>query len=120
MSLTDVQWVRYRIGDTGTTPHFDDDALQAYLDIEAGDRALAAAVALDAWATQLAASAHDVMLGDYRENTSAAAKAMHDMAKQIREDAESEPAFAVVEGHRGPWTFPWQDMVVNDLVRRQA
>lgn len=117
MALTPVQWVRYRIGDTGDSPHFTDGDLEAYLEIEAGDRAMAAARALEAWATQLAATAHDVMLGDYRENTAARAQAMRQAAKALREEAASEPAFAVARTHTGPGTVTWRDAVVDRVVR---
>lgn len=117
MSLTDVQQVRLIIGDSGTPPHFADDALEGYLAIEGGDVRMAAASALDAWSVQLASTAHDVMLGDYRENTSAAAKAMREAADRLRKEAESTPAFAAVPSHSGPGSFPWLDQLTNAYVR---
>lgn len=117
MALTDVQWVRYRIGDTAEPHHFNDAELSAYLEIEEGDRLMAAAAALDAWATSLAANAHDIMLGDYRENTAAAANAMRQSAASLREEAKSTPALAIAQGHTGPGSDNWRTILTNRALR---
>lgn len=116
MPLTDVQRVRYTIGDTATPPHFGDADLEAYIEIAGGDLDEASAVALEAWATQLAAVAHDVTLGDYRENTRGAAEAMRQAAAALRENARTRPAMAIASSHTGPGSASWQDILMNRAV----
>lgn len=76
--------------------HFDDDTLQIYLDLESGDVRMAAADALDAWAAKLAEEAHDVSIGDYRENLTGRARAMGERAAALRAAAENTPALGFV------------------------
>ena len=111
---TEVESVRLIAGDTGATPHFTDGQLQTFLDLNLADVRMAAADALDSWAASLAAGAVDVTIGDYRENTTGAARAMGERAAALRKAVEMTPAWAIAEVvPDGPMGVVGQTVLVN-------
>lgn len=114
---TDAGRVRTLIGDMNPdSAHFDDAAITSFLDIEAGDVRMAAASALEAWAAQLSAQAHDITLGDYREDLSAMGREMRLTAKGMREAAALSPAFAIAVT---PWDGPL-GIAAGDILANRA
>lgn len=112
-----VEDVRLLIGDSAATPQFTDTQLAAFLDLNDQDVRMSAADALDAWATALTSQAADVMIGDYRENTVTAARAMGERAAALRKAAEAVPAFAIAQvAPDGPFGLVGRELLINDAI----
>lgn len=77
------------------TAQYSDEEIQYALDAHEGDVYEASADLLEAWAIHLALTAHNVDLGDYKEDTTAAAREMRMAAQRLRLVAGGSPAFAV-------------------------
>lgn len=106
--------VRLLIGDTGPEFHYTDEDVDAFLDMQGGDIYMAAANAATAWAATLAVDASDVMLGDYRQMDYHKARELREVAKNLRQQAMEQPAFAIAEkAWDGPLGFSGQDIIVR-------
>lgn len=95
---TDVQRVRLLISDTGTTPDFADDDLQAFLDLEDGAIRLAAADALETKAGRLLTVDSD----EIKVDGSKQAANLRAQAETLRQQhyATAGGTFLVVRGPR--------------------
>lgn len=116
---TDIANVRANIPDhlVDDSAHFTDEDLTVFLAQSGGDPVLAAAAALETWATTIAMGEHNVTLGDYREDTKGRSAALLARAKSLREGVASVPAFAIAQGHSGPGSPQWDTIVVNRALR---
>lgn len=119
---TAVGQTRTLIGDPVVSglAHFQDEELQLFLDLNAEDMRFAAADALDAWAASFATSAHDITIGDYRENTLGVAKAMRDQATAFR-SASRIPAFAIANvAPDGPLGIVGRERIIDAVLAAEG
>ena len=93
--MTDIQYVRLLIGDTGSI-QFTDAQIQAFLDMNGGVVKLAAASALEAWMAILIRQPTNETIGDYGYGKTAL-YLMANLAKQLRDEVAATPAFAYAE-----------------------
>ena len=109
--------VRLLISDTDSTaPIFEDDEIQAFLDMNGGtDIFSAAADAVLAILAEKARLAKVVAMGDYNESTVSVGLQLRQLASDLRERAQSVPADGYAETVWDP--FSWRSKVVNDRLR---
>lgn len=95
---TAIGQVRFLIDDAVDAGHkFEDEEIQAFLDIYNSSIFYAAAACLDRLATRYANSAQSVRIGDYQYSGSQAAQQYQTMAQKLRDQEDQYPAFAVAE-----------------------
>jgi len=91
---TDIGKIRLLISDTDIVPvtdaQFSDEELQAFLTIE-GSVYLAAALALETWATTYSMSTDSESIGDYSYTQNVTNK-MLELAKRYRENEATTPS----------------------------
>ena len=92
---TDIGKVRLLIGDTDISPttdaQFSDEEIQAFLTLADDSVYLAAALALESWASTLYSSVTSEKIGDYAY-TKKEAENMMALAKRYRDNESSAPA----------------------------
>ena len=118
--ITDVGKVRLLISDTDIeNAIFSNDELQVFLDQNGGpdsaDLYSAAADAVLALLADRARLAKVVAIGDYSESTVSVGLQLRQLAKDLRERAESIPAEAIAETAWDP--FSRAAKLVNDRLR---
>jgi len=103
--MTDIEQVRLLIGDTGSV-QFTDAQIQAFLDMASGDVNMAAAIALEAWAAELASKMGSETIGDYSYKRQV--DNMLKVADRLRKVATETPASAVA-------AFDWDEGNTEDV-----
>ena len=93
--MTTIEKIRLLIGDTTVPYHFADAQIQAFYDM-AGSVMLAAALALESWATTYLSSADSEHIGDYSYSKKVADN-MLKLAQRYRENESTTPAIAWAE-----------------------
>jgi len=89
---TDIGKIRLAISDNVAADyHFEDEELQVFLTDE-GSVNLAAAAALESWATAYALNADNESIGGYSYGQSVTKKMM-ELAAKLRKDVASKPVF---------------------------
>lgn len=89
---TGRDYVRLLIGDTvAAAAKFQDEELDAFLTAESGDARMAAATALEAWATELSRQAIRYRVTGFELDRTKTADAMLATAKRLREEARAVP-----------------------------
>jgi hypothetical protein len=84
-------YVRFLIGDTTAPGQFQDEELDALLAQQGNDARMAAAAALDAWATTLSRSAISYSVTGFSMDRRSVAAEMRKMATALRDEALREP-----------------------------
>jgi len=93
--MTDIEKIRLKIGDKTAPYHFSDAELQAFLDDE-GSVNMAAAAALEAWATEYGLNADSEHIGDY-SYTQKIIDNMLKLAERLRKVESETPAITWAE-----------------------
>lgn len=92
---TDVGKVRLLIDDkVEATAHFTDEEIETFLSLAGDSVLLAAALALEAWATSLSETAESEKIGDYSYTNKLVEKKLA-LAKQYRELEATSPVFDI-------------------------
>jgi len=94
-SMTDIEKIRLKTGDTIVPYHFSDAELQSFLDDEGSVR-LATAATLEAWAAAYALNADSESIGGYAYTQKIVDK-MLALAKRLRETESETPAMTWAE-----------------------
>lgn len=94
--LTDnIGKVRLLIGDTDVTPasdaHFTDEEISAFLTMADDSVNIAAAIALEAWASTLSSNAESERIGDYSYSKKEASNKLT-LAERLRNNEANTPA----------------------------
>lgn len=87
---TDLEKVRLLIADFTAPYHFTDDQINIFLDMADNSVNLAAAIALESWASSYSASVDSEKIGDY-SYTQKIINNMLDLAKRLRDGDASSP-----------------------------
>lgn len=95
--MTDIQKVRLLIGDNTSPQQFADTDIQVFLDIMNGSLFLACALACDARASSVSASAQEIKIGDFSTSDRTRLQAIQAQADKFRQLEFETPAFAIVE-----------------------
>ncbi len=114
--MTDTAMVRLLISDNAMSPLFTEEELQAFLSLNEGSIALAAAQACEALARTYAKE--NEQIGDYKVDRSTAVESLLSLAKRYRESEYNRPAFAIAEDNVS--TFAELEIIRNYILRTES
>ena len=113
---TDVDNVRLLIGDRTAPQNFSDSDLQTFLSLQSSSVLLAAAMALDALASQKGASLKEQRIGDFVDSSGKnQVSALQAQAEALRQIEYDTPAFDFAEENYNEFTQ--YDIIRNYILR---
>lgn len=114
---TDLGKVRLLVTDTNSTvAQFQDEEIQAFLDLNNGNIYLAAAMGLDTLAANEALVQKRIETLNIKTDGPAVAKALRELANSYRERVDKDSGFETVEVNSGGWSA--QQIYENSILRQ--
>jgi len=114
--MTDVEFVRLRIGDVAKTIFPNDTDIQAFIDANSGDLWLAAADACMAIAADAGKYAKVQRIGEYEIDRTKVPGIMMKLAQEYRKMSAEQPADGYYEQSLTDWNV--NEIIYNEALRQ--